>query len=70
MLITSPTKTESSTYTVDQVAQLAQCSTRHVHRLKDAGQIPGMMRFGRLIRFSKQAVDAWLGAGMPSNNAR
>ena len=51
---------EASTYTVEQIARLLQCSERHVWRLADANKIPGKLRIGRLVRFSRQLVDAWL----------
>jgi excisionase family DNA binding protein len=48
-------------YTVADIAHLTQSSERHVHRLNDLGRIPGRIRgLGRLVRFSKAAVDAWL----------
>jgi excisionase family DNA binding protein len=56
---------ETSTYTVEQIAGMLQCSERHVWRLADANKIPGKLRIGRLVRFSRQLVDAWL-AGQAS----
>ena len=50
----------ASTYTVDQVAMIAQCSARHVWRLIDKGEVPGVIRLGRLVRFSKSKIDDWL----------
>ena len=51
---------EAATYTVADLAALLQCSERHVHRLNDSRAIPGMIRVGRLVRFSKKLVDEWL----------
>jgi excisionase family DNA binding protein len=51
---------ESSTYTVEQLALLLQCSQRHIWRLSDQNKIPGKIRLGRLVRFSRAQVDAWL----------
>ena len=49
------------TYTVRDIARLTQSSERHVWRLADRGLIPGRIKgLGRLVRFSKAAVDAWL----------
>jgi excisionase family DNA binding protein len=57
---------EPGTYTVAQIAKLAQASQRHVWRLVDQGLVPGRIRgLGRLVRFSRAAVDAWL-AGRPA----
>jgi excisionase family DNA binding protein len=53
--------TASATYTVPDIAALAQASDRHIWRLVDAGKVPGRIKgLGRLVRFSKAAVDAWL----------
>jgi excisionase family DNA binding protein len=53
--------TGPATYTVPDIAQLAKASERHIWRLADAGKIPGRIRgLGRLVRFSRAAVDAWL----------
>jgi excisionase family DNA binding protein len=62
-------KNETSTYTINQLAELMQCSDRHIHRLKDAGKIPGMIRFGRLVRFSKSVIDNWIANGMQSSGS-
>jgi excisionase family DNA binding protein len=48
-------------YTVPDIARLTQTSERHVWRLADRGLVPGRIRgLGRLVRFSRAAVDAWL----------
>ena len=57
-------------YNVPDLAALQQCTERHVRNMADAGQIPGMYRFGRLVRFRRAAVDAWLDAGAPSLTER
>jgi excisionase family DNA binding protein len=51
---------DSATYTVEQLAALLQCSPRHIWRMCDLNRIPGRIRFGRLVRFSRVVVDAWL----------
>jgi excisionase family DNA binding protein len=52
---------EPAAYTVPDIARLAQASERHIWRLADRNQIPGRIRgLGRLVRFSRAAVDAWL----------
>ena len=50
----------AATYTVEDLAHLLQCSTRHIHRLKDAKKIPGQVRCGRIIRFSMKVIDQWI----------
>lgn len=47
-------------YSLQHVAQLLNCSLRHARRLDAQGIIPGRMTFGRLVRFSRRQVDAWL----------
>ena len=42
------------------IAGLLKCSERHVRRMIDAREIPGMIRYGRLVRFHKGIVDGWL----------
>lgn len=54
------TPNTAATYTVEELATLLQCSTRHVHRLKDAKKIPGQVRCGRIVRFSRKTIDLWL----------
>jgi excisionase family DNA binding protein len=53
--------TAPATYTIADLARLTQSSERHIHRLNDLGKIPGRIKgLGRLVRFSRAAVDAWL----------
>ena len=52
------------TYTVADLSRLLQCSVRHVHRMRAAARIPGVVHIGdRLVRFSRPVIDAWLAAG-------
>lgn len=53
----------AATYTVADLASLLQCSERHVLRLTAAQAVPGAIRFGRLLRFSRAIVDRWLAEG-------
>jgi excisionase family DNA binding protein len=46
------------TYTAAEVAAMAGVSTMHVYR--HAASIPGLIRVGRVVRFRRDAVDAWL----------
>jgi excisionase family DNA binding protein len=57
------TLTAPMLYTADDLAELLRCSTRSVWRLSYRNLIPGRIRVGRLLRFSKAAVDAWLVGG-------
>ena len=40
---------EPATYTVPQLAELAQCSERHLWRLIDRGKVPGVLKLGRVL---------------------
>lgn len=51
---------EAGTYDVPDLAALLKCSQRHVRNMVDAGTVPGIIRFGRLIRFHRGIVNAWL----------
>jgi len=48
------------------IAELLDCSSRHVRRLADAGSMPRPIRIGRLIRWRKSDVDQWIADGCPS----
>ena len=48
---------ENGTYDVPDLAALFKCSERHVRRLIESREIPGMIRVGRLVRFVKRIVD-------------
>lgn len=45
---------------------LGGCSTRHVYRLADAGRMPRPIKLGALIRWRRAELEAWIGAGCPS----
>jgi excisionase family DNA binding protein len=60
-------------YAVKDLAGMLQCSGRHIWRMAELGAIPGKFRFGRLVRFSRAAVDAWLAQAttdLPNTEAR
>jgi excisionase family DNA binding protein len=50
----------AGTYDVPDIAKLLKCSERHVRDMAAEGVIPGVIRFGRLIRFHKGIVHDWL----------
>jgi excisionase family DNA binding protein len=65
-LAAHPALPPTGTYTVENIAKLTQSSARHIWRLVDRGVIPGRIKgLGRLVRFSKSAVDAWLSGQKP-----
>jgi excisionase family DNA binding protein len=48
---------------VRAVAQLLDCSVRHVYRLADAGRMPAPLKLGALVRWSRQAIEEWIAGG-------
>jgi excisionase family DNA binding protein len=67
-LPTLPTPTDPAAALLDvrAVAGLLGCSPRHVYRLSDSGHMPRPVRLGSLVRWSRQAVENWIGQGCPS----
>jgi excisionase family DNA binding protein len=45
------------------VAQLLDCSPRHVYRLSDAGRMPAPLKLGALVRWSRQSIEGWIANG-------
>jgi len=58
-----PGNLDLATYRVEDIAKGLQCSPRHVWRLVDRDLIPGKIRLGRLVRFSRRLVDEWIAGG-------
>jgi excisionase family DNA binding protein len=48
---------------VRQVAELLNCSTRHVLRLADRGDMPAGLTLGHLRRWDRATVEAWVAGG-------
>lgn len=46
--------------TVEQFALLAQFAPKTVYKKVERGEIPGVVRFGRVIRFRKIVALAWV----------
>jgi len=49
-----------------EVANLLQCSARHVLRLASDGRAPPPIRIGNLVRWSRAAITSWIDAGCPA----
>jgi excisionase family DNA binding protein len=45
-------------------------SVRHVRRLVDAGKCPPPVRLGRVCRWPRPAVEAWIADGCPNCRKR
>jgi len=46
--------TSSGTYTINQLAELLNCSVRHARRLDAERSVPGRLTFGRLVQYSRR----------------
>jgi excisionase family DNA binding protein len=61
-----PTLSGAELLDVRAVAQLLNCSTRHIFRMRDGGKMPRPMKLGALVRWSRADVLAWIAAGCPA----
>ena len=52
-------------YSIDDVARILNCSTRHVRRLVDTRRIPQPVKLGALLRWVKTDIEQWIAAGCP-----
>ena len=48
------------------IARLLGCSCRHVHRLRDCGQMPPPVKLGALVRWNRKLIEQWLADGCPA----
>jgi excisionase family DNA binding protein len=51
---------------VQTVAEMLDCSQRHVYRLSDAGKMPAPVKLGSLVRWSASSIREWIDQGCPS----
>ena len=63
--VLSPADASAKLLDVRAVAEMLGCSARHVYRLSDAGKMPGPLRLGSLVRWSKTAIETWIDQGCP-----
>ena len=64
--VASPPAEEVRLLDVNAVAQLLSCSTRHVYRLADSGQMPRPRKLGALARWDREELEKWLSDGCPT----
>jgi len=64
--VASPPVEEVRLLDVNAVAQLLSCSTRHVYRLADSGQMPRPRKLGALVRWDREELEKWLSDGCPT----
>jgi excisionase family DNA binding protein len=58
------TKTSEATLlTVREVADMLQCSERHVYRLEEKGLMPKAVRLGGIVRWQSEKISVWIKDG-------
>lgn len=62
--------TATKPYRVADLARLLDCSPQHIRRMVRAKAIPGAFRVGRLIRFVRADVDAWMRARIQAGDGQ
>ena len=55
---------------VDKVAELLECSPRHVYRLADSRRLPRPRKVGSLVRWSVGEIRKWVEEGCPKQYRR
>ena len=53
----------SAMLTVQDVAEILNCSGRTVYRLADSGRMPRPIKLGALVRWPREQVEAWIANG-------
>ena len=61
-----PARAQAELLDVKSVARLLSCSSRHVYRMADAGKLPRPRKLGALVRWSREDLSQWIGAGCPA----
>ena len=51
--------------TADEVAALLGVSRAHLWKLHSSGRLPRPIRLGRVVRWDRRAIEAWVEAGAP-----
>ena len=52
-------------FDVKYVAEILQCSVRHVYRLANAGYMPRPVKLGALVRWRREELEDWIADGCP-----
>lgn len=61
---------EPDVLTVDEVAALLRVDRKSIYAAVARGEVPGVLRLGRLIRFSREVVLRWIREGQTSSRTR
>ena len=65
MTTQTPPASEPALIDVKAVAALLNCSTRHVTRLEEDKRMPSAIKLGRLCRWQREVILAWIAVGCP-----
>jgi excisionase family DNA binding protein len=57
------TTSEPATFDTGQLAELLQCSERHVQNLVIRRVLPSPIRLGALVRWDRETIRRWLAGG-------
>ena len=57
---------QTALLTIQQLAEMLNCSTRHLYRLVDRSAAPRPVRLGNLLRFRRDDIETWIRDGCPS----
>jgi len=57
--------TEPALIDIQWVADRLGCSTRHVARLAKDGRMPSAVKLGRLCKWPREVIEAWIATGCP-----
>jgi excisionase family DNA binding protein len=55
--------------TIAEVAEMLQCTDRHIYRLEKDRKMPKALRPGALVRFRRKLIIEWIEAGCPMRDA-
>lgn len=61
---------EHDVLTADEVAELLRVDRKSIYAAVARGEVPGVLRLGRLIRFSRSVVLRWVREGQTPSRTR
>ena len=61
-----PAEDSAKLLDVQAVANMLDCSVRHVYRLSDTEQMPSPVKLGSLVKWSRAAIEQWVDDGCPT----
>lgn len=66
MIAPDPNSAAPLMLTADEFAATLRISRAHFWRLESAGKLPAPLRLGRVVRWDRRVVEAWIDAGAPT----